>query len=195
MNYQIITGKAVIISDIAELNTSLQSLLADRGYDPVTVCENTDEMDRLISAGIPELIIVDIPEGDLTRLEFAADISDYGIAIVAVIDREMYAHYLGQFQGKGIYLLPKPISAPILAIALDWLTATKERLSQIAHQNSTVIERKIDELKLVNRAKWLLITELKMDEPHAHRYIEKQAMDRSMTKRDVAAEIIRTYSK
>ena len=31
MNYQIITGKAVIISDIAELNTSLQSLLADRG--------------------------------------------------------------------------------------------------------------------------------------------------------------------
>ena len=152
-------------------------------------------MDRLISAGIPELIIVDIPEGDLTRLEFAADISDYGIAIVAVIDREMYAHYLGQFQGKGIYLLPKPISAPILAIALDWLTATKERLSQIAHQNSTVIERKIDELKLVNRAKWLLITELKMDEPHAHRYIQKQAMDRSMTKRDVAAEIIRTYSK
>lgn len=133
MDYQIIPGKAVIISDVAELNTSLQSLLADRGYDSVTVCENTDEMDALISEGIPELIIVDIPEGDLTRLEFAADICDYGIAIVAIIDREMYAHYLGQFQGKGIYLLPKPLSAPILAIAMDWLAATKERLSQIAY--------------------------------------------------------------
>ena len=50
------------------------------------------------------------------------------------------------------------------------------------------------EIRLVNRAKWLLITELKMEEPQAHRFIEKQAMDRCVSRRAVAEEIIRTYS-
>ena len=52
----------------------------------------------------------------------------------------------------------------------------------------------MEEIRLVNRAKWLLISELKMDEPDAHRYIEKQAMDRCVTRREVAEEIIKTYS-
>jgi len=56
------------------------------------------------------------------------------------------------------------------------------------------VEEKMEEIRLVNRAKWLLISELKMDEPLAHRYIEKQAMDRCISKREVAEEIIKTYS-
>ena len=50
------------------------------------------------------------------------------------------------------------------------------------------------EIRLVNRAKWVLINELKMDEPQAHRYIEKQAMDRCVSKKAVAEEIVKTYS-
>ena len=55
------------------------------------------------------------------------------------------------------------------------------------------VEEKMEEIRIVNRAKWLLISELKMDEPQAHRYIEKQAMDRCISKKEVAEEIIRTY--
>jgi len=51
----------------------------------------------------------------------------------------------------------------------------------------------MNEIRLVNRAKWLLISELKMTEPDAHRYIEKQAMDRCVSKRRIAEEIIKTY--
>ena len=56
------------------------------------------------------------------------------------------------------------------------------------------IEEKMEEIRIVNRAKWLLISELKMDEQGAHRYIEKQAMDRCISKRIVAEEIIKTYA-
>ena len=55
-------------------------------------------------------------------------------------------------------------------------------------------EEKMQEIRLVNRAKWLLISELKMEEPQAHRYIEKQAMDRCITRKEVAEEIINTYN-
>ena len=38
------------------------------------------------------------------------------------------------------------------------------------------------------------ISELKMSESDAHRYIEKQAMDQCITKRSIAEDIIKTYS-
>ena len=56
------------------------------------------------------------------------------------------------------------------------------------------MEEKLLELRTVNRAKWLLINELKMTEADAHRYIEKQAMDSCVSKKTIAETIIRTYS-
>ena len=51
------------------------------------------------------------------------------------------------------------------------------------------------EIKIVNRAKWTLINSLNMSEEDAHRYIEKQAMDRCVSKRAIAEEIIRSYDR
>lgn len=61
------------------------------------------------------------------------------------------------------------------------------------HKKAMSVEEKMEEIRTVNRAKWLLIENLKMTEPDAHRYIEKQAMDRCVTKREVAEGILRTY--
>ena len=55
------------------------------------------------------------------------------------------------------------------------------------------VEEKIEEIRIVNRAKCLLIEQLKMTESDAHRYIEKQAMDRCVTRRVIAENIILTY--
>ena len=52
----------------------------------------------------------------------------------------------------------------------------------------------MEEIRIVNRAKWLLIDSLKMSEPDAHRYIEKQAMDRCVSKKEIAESIIKTYN-
>ncbi len=36
-------------------------------------------------------------------------------------------------------------------------------------------------------------SELKMDEKQAHHFIEKRAMDRCLSKKEIAEEIIKTY--
>ena len=51
----------------------------------------------------------------------------------------------------------------------------------------------MEEIRLVNRAKFLLMQKLKLSEPEAHRYIEKEAMNRSLRKKAIAEGIIRTY--
>ena len=93
----------------------------------------------------------------------------------------------------GVFTLSKPISKTTMTYALSWLESARERLRQF-EKKSLSIEEKMAEIRLVNKAKWLLISQLSMSEPEAHRYIEKQAMDRCVTRQTIAGEIIKTYS-
>ncbi len=49
------------------------------------------------------------------------------------------------------------------------------------------------EIRIMNRAKWMLIGKLNMTEEDAHHYIKKHAMDQGMTRRKVAEGIIKSY--
>ena len=55
------------------------------------------------------------------------------------------------------------------------------------------LQKKIEEIRLVDRAKCVLIQYLNMTEAEAHRYIEKQAMDMRKTKKTIAENILNTY--
>ena len=51
----------------------------------------------------------------------------------------------------------------------------------------------VEDMKIINRAKFLLISCLNMSETQAHRYLEKQAMDLRISKLQVAKQVIQTY--
>ena len=73
------------------------------------------------------------------------------------------------------------------------MASARERL-RVMERSAATVEEKMEEIRLVNRAKWLLIECLSMSEAEAHRYIEKQAMDRCVTRREIARGIIQTYA-
>ena len=91
-----------------------------------------------------------------------------------------------------VLTLPKPVTRQTLSQSLQVLCATRERLRRMEEKQVSV-EKKIEEIRLVNRAKWLLIECLSMTEADAHRYIERQAMDLRISKREMAENIIKTY--
>ena len=97
-----------------------------------------------------------------------------------------------QVSAHGVLTLAKPTSAQLFAQTLRLLCITRERLRGM-EKKAVTLQEKMEEIRLVNRAKWLLIEELKMTEQEAHRYIEKQAMDRCVTRRAVAEQILSTY--
>ena len=123
-----------------------------------------------------------------SALEFLADASKL-INKLSGFAAEIY----DKVAEHGVFVLPKPTSMPIIITALSWLSSAREKLRK-TEKKTLSIEEKMEEIRIVNRAKWLLISELKMDEQGAHRYIEKQAMDRCISKKVIAEEIIKTYS-
>ena len=127
-------------------------------------------------------------DGGRSALEFLADASKL-INKLSGFAAEIY----DKVAEHGVFVLPKPTSKPIIITALSWLSSPREKLRK-TEKKTLSIEEKMGEIRIVNRAKWLLISELKMDEQGAHRYIEKQAMDRCISKKVIAEEIIKTYS-
>ena len=72
------------------------------------------------------------------------------------------------------------------------MAAARERLRQF-QKKAVNVEEKMAEIRLVNRAKCLLIEKRGMTEAEAHRHIEKQSMDRCTSKKEIATEILKTY--
>jgi response regulator NasT len=109
-----------------------------------------------------------------------------------MVRSELHAEIYDKVAEHGVFTLPKPTSKPTIITALNWMASVRERLRKL-EKKTLSIEEKMEEIRIVNRAKWRLITELKMDEPDAHRYIEKQAMDRCVSKREIAEGIVKMY--
>ena len=70
--------------------------------------------------------------------------------------------------------------------------AMQERFRRMEKKAAT-LEEKMEEIRVINHAKWILIQHMKLTEDEAHKLIEKQAMDTRRTKREIAEGIIRTY--
>ena len=93
----------------------------------------------------------------------------------------------------GILTVSKPLARQVLYEAVNLLVAAGYRYKKVKIKNEK-LTAKMAEIRIVNRAKWILIENLGLSEEEAHRVIEKQAMDERQSKREVAETIIHTYS-
>lgn len=186
--------KVLIVSASKKLNTSLKELFCDSRYCPVSQADSLSCAKRRLSEQEYDFIIVNSPLPDGDGLRFSIDVCSGKSAVVMLLVRnDVYESVFGCVSPYGVYTLPKPLSKQIIIQGLDWMTASRERLRRLERKTIS-LEEKMQEIRLVNRAKWLLITELKMAENDAHSYIEKQAMDRCVSKKEIAEEIIKNYS-
>ena len=184
----------LLVSASEKLNTALSDLLPESRYRPVRTVSSVSAGKRAWSERSYDFVIINSPLPDDTGIRFAIDAAgSAGSVVLLLVRAELQDDVRDRVVEHGVYTLAKPLSRPLVSLALDWLAAARERLRKLEKKTLSV-EEKMEEIRLVNRAKWLLISELKMDEPQAHRYIEKQAMDRCISRRDVAEEIIKTYS-
>ena len=184
----------LVVSASENFNNALSALLPAFRYAPVRYVSGISAAKRILSERDFDFLILNspLPDGPGTDLAIDFSSSSGGIALL-IVRSDMLEGIRSKVTPHGVFTLSKPLSIEMFSAALDWMVSARERLRN-SERKSLSFEEKMREIRLVNRAKWLLITELKMEEPQAHRYIEKQAMDRSITRVEVAEEIINTYS-
>lgn len=183
----------LIVSDTEKFRTSLTSLLPERTFSPVINVPDTSTAKRAMLEREYDVVLINGTHSDDRAVKLAIDVcTEKGSVALLFVRRELYAETYAKVSDFGVLTLPLPSSPQMVTQALDWVRATRERLRRYEKTAQTV-EQKMEEIRAVNRAKWLLIDVLKMTEADAHRYIEKQAMDRCVSKLEVAKGIINTY--
>ena len=184
----------LIVSAAEGFNDALSALLPTSKYSPTNFVSNISAAKRALAERAFDFVIINSPLPDDIGTRFAIDTGSSKETVVLLMVRaEFQAEIYDKVAEHGVFVLPKPTSKPTMAVALSWLSSAREKLRK-SEKKTLSIEEKMEEIRIVNRAKWILIRELKLDEPEAHRYIEKQAMDRCVSKRVVAEEVIKTYS-
>ena len=184
----------LIVSAAEGFNDALSTLLPTSKYSPTNFVSNISAAKRALAERAFDFVIINSPLPDDIGTRFTIDTGSSKETVVLLMVRaELQAEIYDKVAEHGVFVLPKPTSKPTMAVALSWLSSAREKLRK-TEKKTLSIEEKMEEIRIVNRAKWILIRELKLDEPEAHRYIEKQAMDRCVSKKVIAEEIIKTYS-
>ena len=180
----------LLVSASGSFNTAMGDLLPAAVFTPVQTVSDVSAAKRAFAGRAYDIVIVNSPLPDDPGVRFSIDAGNGGETVSLLLLRsESFEEITARVTPHGVFTLQKPFPKALVQTALSWLVSARERLRK-TEKKTLSLEEKMEEIRLVNRAKWRLIEQRGMDEPTAHRYIEKQAMDRCVTRRVVAEEIL-----
>ena len=183
----------LLASASAKFMDSVLPLLPERSFSPITKAPDVSSARRCLLERSYDLLIINAPLPDEFGTNFAIDICQgTQTGVLLLVRAEQYPDVTARVCQSGVLTLQKPTSPALFSSTLQLLCATRARLRRMEQKTAT-LEEKMAEIRLVNRAKWVLIEQLKMTENEAHKFIERQAMDRCVTLRTIAENILATY--
>ena len=178
-------GPMVIISD----------LLRSESFDRIVTTQNGNEARRYLNETDFDLIIIDTPLPDEFGDDFSITASEKTTAgIILIVPSDSIEEVSSTVEEYGVFAIPKPVSSDFFYQAVKLLNASRRRVMRLENENQK-LQKKIEEIRLVNRAKLILIQVLKMTENQAQHYIEKQSMDLRQSRVATAESILRTYEQ
>ena len=190
MAFQSDPYSVLLVSASEKLNAAVLPLLPGTDFWPVTVVGSMSRAKRLLLEQRYDLVIVNAPLPDGMGADFAMKLcGETDAAIALLIRSELYEETNVRALPSGVVVVSKPTSTQLLLQVIRGLCAMRERLRAMRDRQATV-EEKMEEIRLMNKAKWLLIEREGLTEQQAHERILRTAMERRTGKRAVAAEII-----
>lgn len=185
----------LVVSSSEKMKEGFKSFLPSTKYSSVVFVTSIAAAKRAVLDKFYDFVIINTPLTDDFGTAFAIDICRKSSSVcLLMVKAELCEKINYQVTPYGVYTISKPVSVTNMEQALRWMASSRERLIGMDKKTDT-IEGKMKEIRIINKAKWLLIENLSMTEAEAHRYIEKQAMDKCVSRLSVAEEILNTYQK
>ena len=182
--------RILVAEDEALIRLDLAEMLTEAGYDVVAQASNGEQAVDLSRALKPDLVIMDVKMPVLDGISAAEQINKERIAPVVMLTAFSQKELVERARDAGVMAyIVKPFSASDLAPAIDIARSRWLEVHALEAEIADLGER-LETRKSVDRAKGVLMAELKISEAEAFRWIQKAAMDRRLGMREVAAAVI-----
>lgn len=186
-------NSVLIVSSNDKSTDMLVQLIKAENTPQISTADNGSEARRALLINDYDIIIINAPLLDEFGHELAISTTENSTAgVILIVKSELCDAVTSKVEDYGVLVVTKPISKVAFFQTLKLANASRKRMMGIQKENAK-LHNKLEEMRLIDRAKCVLIQYLKLTEPQAHRHIEKQAMDMRLTKKDVAESILRTY--
>lgn len=182
----------LIAGKTEEICDSIAQLLLELDCDNISTF-TSGAIIRGVDISKFDSVIISTPLSDEFGLDLVADISkDAKNGIVVLAKREIADEVQKKIRFTGAFVLPRPFNKALLVQTIKLAEIAHIGMAKLEEENRQ-LSQQLSDMKIVNRAKSMLMQYLNLTEEQAHRHIQKQAMDLRKTQRAVAEDILKTY--
>lgn len=182
----------LIAGKTEEICDSIAQLLLELDCDNISTF-TSGTIIRGVDISKFDSVIISTPLSDEFGLDLVADISkDAKNGIVVLAKREIADEVQKKIRFTGAFVLPRPFNKALLIQTIKLTEIAHIGMAKLEEENRQLTQQ-LSDMKIVNRAKSMLMQYLNLTEDQAHRHIQKQAMDLRKTQRAVAEDILKTY--
>ncbi|SDU75290.1 ANTAR domain-containing response regulator [Jiangella alkaliphila] len=182
--------RVLVAEDESLIRLDLIEMLGEEGYEVVGEAADGASAVRLAEEHRPDLVVMDVKMPVLDGISAAARIVEQRIAPVLILTAFSQRDLVERARDAGaMAYLVKPFSKADLVPAIEMALSRHEEITQLENEVADLNER-LETRKLVDRAKGLLQTKYGLSEPDAFRWIQKAAMDKRTSMRDVAKVVL-----
>jgi len=185
---------ALIVSCTGKGAVLFTDMLNEIAVDEITVLKSAMEARRMVLDQDFDLVVINSPLEDESSESLSRHIaSQCWSQVILVVEKEEYDAVSAICEENGILAITKPVNKEVFESAILLAKSARNRIKHIQAENIQ-LKQKLEDLRVIDRAKCLLISYLNLSEQEAHRFIEKQAMDLRSSKRAIAEGVLRTYA-
>ena len=186
---------ALIVSYSEKSIDFFTEMLNTASIDQIVALKSCGEARRQLLERDFDLIIINAPLRDESGESLSRHIASQGASqVILIVASEHFEAISAICEDDGVLTIARPINKSVFWSSLKIARAAQSRLIRMQTENNK-LKQKIEDIRIIDRAKCLLISYLNISEKDAHRFIEKQAMDIRSSRRTVAEEIIKTYER
>lgn len=192
MNSPLHTVSALLVSASEAQTKRIGALLTRARIVPFEHADSARQALEQFDAGGIDGVLIAEPVTGSSGQELALQLKKRRCMAVLLLAEPAHAASAALLEQSGVLVLPNDAPEALIVQTIRLLAAVRNQLEQMQHKTEK-LEAKVADIRIINRAKLLLVQHLQMTETEAHKYIEKQAMNTSKPRRTIAENIIRTY--
>jgi len=180
--------RILVAEDEALIRMDLVEMLQESGYEVVAQATNGEEAIALAIEHQPDLAILDVKMPVLDGISAAEKI--ISIAPVLMLTAFSQRELVDRARDAGVMAyVVKPFTISDLVPAIEIAFSRHTQMKSLAEEVADLHER-LETRKIIDRAKGILMKALNLTEPEAFSWIQRAAMDRRLTMKDVAHAVI-----
>jgi response regulator NasT len=180
--------RILVAEDEAIIRMDLIEMLQGAGYEVVAAATNGQEAIDLADEHKPDLAILDVKMPVLDGISAAAKIIE--IAPVLMLTAFSQKELVERARDAGVMAyVVKPFTIGDLMPAIEIAISRHKQMKTLATEVADLHDR-LETRKIIDKAKGILMSALSLSEPQAFSWIQKAAMDRRLTMKEVALAVI-----